>query len=68
MFTDPELARVGLNETEAKAKGIPYRIAKIPMAMVLRTMTLSETRGFMKALIDTKSDLTPRIPSLTHSH
>ena len=56
MFTDPELARVGLSETEAKARGIPYRLAKIPMTAVLRTRTLSETRGFMKALIDTQSD------------
>jgi pyruvate/2-oxoglutarate dehydrogenase complex dihydrolipoamide dehydrogenase (E3) component len=56
LFTDPELARIGLNETEAKASGIPYRLAKIPMAADLRTRTLSETRGFMKALIDTKSD------------
>jgi pyruvate/2-oxoglutarate dehydrogenase complex dihydrolipoamide dehydrogenase (E3) component len=56
MFTDPELARVGLNETQAKANGIPYRLAKIPMAADLRARTLSETRGFMKALIDTKSD------------
>jgi pyruvate/2-oxoglutarate dehydrogenase complex dihydrolipoamide dehydrogenase (E3) component len=51
MFTDPELARVGLSEREAKAKGIPYRLLKIPMASVLRTRTLSETRGFMKALV-----------------
>ena len=51
MFTDPELARVGLSEIEAKAKGIPYRLFKIPMASVLRTRTLSETRGFMKALV-----------------
>lgn len=56
MFTDPELARVGLNETEAKKQGIAYRLAKIPMVVVLRTRTLSETRGFMKALIDTESD------------
>ena len=51
MFTDPELARVGLSEGEARAKGIPYRLFKIPMASVLRTRTLSETRGFMKALV-----------------
>jgi pyruvate/2-oxoglutarate dehydrogenase complex dihydrolipoamide dehydrogenase (E3) component len=51
MFTDPELARVGLSETEASAKDIPYRLFKIPMAADLRTRTLSETRGFMKALI-----------------
>ncbi|WP_251106690.1 dihydrolipoyl dehydrogenase family protein [Alloacidobacterium dinghuense] len=56
MFTDPELARVGLNENEAKAQGIAYRLARIPMAVDLRTRTLSETRGFMKALVDTKSD------------
>jgi len=56
LFTDPELARIGLSESEAKARGIPYRLAKIPMATVLRTRTLSETRGFMKALVNTKSD------------
>lgn len=56
LFTDPELARVGLSEKEAKARGIAYRLAKLPMAAVLRTRTLSETRGFMKALIDTESD------------
>ncbi len=56
LFTDPELARVGLNEKDAKAQGVPYRLAKMPMASILRTRTLSETRGFLKALIDTKSD------------
>ena len=56
MFTDPELARIGLSETEARAQGIPYRLAKIPMKFVLRTRTLSETRGFIKALVDTSSD------------
>ncbi|MGB8355260.1 MAG: FAD-dependent oxidoreductase [Chthoniobacteraceae bacterium] len=56
LFTDPELARIGLSETEARAQGIPYRLAKIPMATVLRTRTLSETRGFMKALVATDSD------------
>ena len=39
MFTDPELARVGLNETEAKRRGVSYRVATIPMAAVLRTRT-----------------------------
>jgi len=56
MFTDPEFARVGLSETEAKERGISYRLAKIPIVAVLRTRTLSETRGFLKALIDTASD------------
>jgi pyruvate/2-oxoglutarate dehydrogenase complex dihydrolipoamide dehydrogenase (E3) component len=56
LFTDPELARIGLSETEAKARGIPYRLAKIPLAAVLRTRTLSETRGFLKALVASDSD------------
>lgn len=56
LFTDPEFARVGLSETEAKERGISYRLAKIPMAAVIRAHTLSETRGFMKALIETEGD------------
>jgi pyruvate/2-oxoglutarate dehydrogenase complex dihydrolipoamide dehydrogenase (E3) component len=51
LFTDPELAHVGLNESEAKTKGIHYRIVRLPMSLVLRTRTLSQTRGFAKALI-----------------
>jgi pyruvate/2-oxoglutarate dehydrogenase complex dihydrolipoamide dehydrogenase (E3) component len=51
LFTDPELAHVGLTESEARAQGVSYRIARMPMAKVLRTHTLSETRGFVKALI-----------------
>jgi pyruvate/2-oxoglutarate dehydrogenase complex dihydrolipoamide dehydrogenase (E3) component len=51
LFTDPELAHVGLNESEARAQGVPYRVAQMPMSLVLRTRTLSQTRGFMKALI-----------------
>jgi pyruvate/2-oxoglutarate dehydrogenase complex dihydrolipoamide dehydrogenase (E3) component len=56
MFTDPEFARVGLSETEAKQRGIAYRLAKVPMADVYRARTLTDTRGFMKALVDTESD------------
>jgi pyruvate/2-oxoglutarate dehydrogenase complex dihydrolipoamide dehydrogenase (E3) component len=56
LFTDPELARVGLTEKEAKAQGIPYRLFKIPMERVLRARTLSETRGFLKALVEVNGD------------
>jgi pyruvate/2-oxoglutarate dehydrogenase complex dihydrolipoamide dehydrogenase (E3) component len=51
LFTDPELAHVGMSESEARAKGVSYRIARMPMARVFRAMTLSQTRGFVKALI-----------------
>jgi pyruvate/2-oxoglutarate dehydrogenase complex dihydrolipoamide dehydrogenase (E3) component len=56
IFTDPELARVGCNESEARRDGIEYRVAKMPMAAVLRTRTVSEPRGFMKMLIGKDSD------------
>jgi pyruvate/2-oxoglutarate dehydrogenase complex dihydrolipoamide dehydrogenase (E3) component len=56
MFTDPELARVGLNESEAKRRGLVYRLAKMPMAAVLRAVALGETRGFVKMLINAESD------------
>jgi pyruvate/2-oxoglutarate dehydrogenase complex dihydrolipoamide dehydrogenase (E3) component len=45
-----------LSEREAKERGIAYRLAKIPMGSVLRARTLSETRGFMKALIQADGD------------
>src|SRR5437588_1146354 len=51
MFLDPELARVGYNETQARRHGTGYRLLTLPMAAVLRTRTLSEPRGFLKMLI-----------------
>jgi pyruvate/2-oxoglutarate dehydrogenase complex dihydrolipoamide dehydrogenase (E3) component len=56
LFTDPELARVGLNESEARKRGIAVRVATLPMANVLRTETTDETRGFMKVLVDAQRD------------
>ncbi|MDT7663385.1 MAG: hypothetical protein QOD04_2941 [Pseudonocardiales bacterium] len=56
MYTDPELARVGCNESEAARRGIGYRLLSLPMGAVLRTRTLSEPRGFMKMLIAADSD------------
>jgi pyruvate/2-oxoglutarate dehydrogenase complex dihydrolipoamide dehydrogenase (E3) component len=56
LFLDPELARVGLNETEAKARGIKYRLFKMPIAVVLRARATMEKRGFMKALVDPDTD------------
>lgn len=56
LFTDPELARIGLSETEANTQGIPYRLFKVPMEANLRARALMETRGFMKALVECDSD------------
>jgi pyruvate/2-oxoglutarate dehydrogenase complex dihydrolipoamide dehydrogenase (E3) component len=51
LFTDPQLAHVGLTEREAEGQKIAARVARLPMSAVLRTHTTDETRGFMKALI-----------------
>jgi pyruvate/2-oxoglutarate dehydrogenase complex dihydrolipoamide dehydrogenase (E3) component len=56
VFIDPELARVGLNESQARARGIAYRVATVPFDAAWRAWTLSERRGFMKTLIDAHSD------------
>jgi pyruvate/2-oxoglutarate dehydrogenase complex dihydrolipoamide dehydrogenase (E3) component len=56
LFIDPELARVGLSEVEAKKRAIAYRLATIPVAKVRRAVSLVETRGFLKALIGTEND------------
>ena len=56
MFTDPPLARVGLSEGEAQRQGIEARVAKLPTNTVLRTHTIDETQGFMKALVAARDD------------
>jgi pyruvate/2-oxoglutarate dehydrogenase complex dihydrolipoamide dehydrogenase (E3) component len=56
MFTDPPLARVGLNEGEAERRGIGTRVARLPMNSVLRAQATDETRGFMKALVAENDD------------
>ena len=56
LFTDPPVAHIGLTEREAQQRGIAVLVAKIPMPVVLRTRTMDETRGFMKALLDAHDD------------
>jgi pyruvate/2-oxoglutarate dehydrogenase complex dihydrolipoamide dehydrogenase (E3) component len=56
LFTDPEFARIGLSESEARTQGVAYRLFKVPMDAVLRARALSETRGFLKALVEAEGD------------
>lgn len=56
LFTDPQVAHVGLTENEARSRGLAFRMATLPMSAVLRTRTIGETRGFMKALIGYRDD------------
>src|SRR6266550_788313 len=52
VFIDPQLGRVGLTETEARAQHRNIRVAKLPMTSVARALEVDETRGFMKAIVD----------------
>jgi pyruvate/2-oxoglutarate dehydrogenase complex dihydrolipoamide dehydrogenase (E3) component len=55
MFTDPQLGRVGIDETEARKQGLEYKVARLPMSHVARAIETGDTRGFMKAIIDVKT-------------
>lgn len=56
VFIDPELGRVGINETDARRQGLAVRVAKLPAVAVPRARTLAETRGMLKAVVDAHSD------------
>ena len=56
VFIDPQPGQVGLTETEARTQGRNIRVARLPMAMVLRAIDVGETRGFMKAIVDRETN------------
>ena len=56
MFTDPQLARVGLSEGEAERRGVMVRVAKLPMDAVLGAQATDQRQGFMKALVGDSDD------------
>lgn len=55
VFTDPQLGRIGITETQAKEKGLNYKVAKISNLQVARCIETGDTRGFMKAIVDADS-------------
>jgi pyruvate/2-oxoglutarate dehydrogenase complex dihydrolipoamide dehydrogenase (E3) component len=55
VFIDPQLGRVGITEGQAKAQSHAIRVAKMPMSSVARASEVDETRGFMKAVVDSSS-------------
>ncbi len=55
-YVDPEIARVGLNETEAKAQSIAYEVHRFEMGELDRAITEGETKGFVKVLVQPGSD------------
>jgi dihydrolipoamide dehydrogenase len=56
VFTDPEIATVGMSEAEAADKGIAVKVGKFPFAASGRAMAISETSGFTKTIVDAKTD------------
>jgi len=56
VFTDPQLARVGLSEIEARERGIRYEVASYPFASIARAIELDETAGLVKVLVDPESE------------
>ncbi len=56
MFTDPQLGRIGLSESEAKKQNLDVKIAKLEMGHVARANEIGEKKGFMKAVVDAKTD------------
>lgn len=56
VFLDPELARLGMTETEARQSGRAIKVAKIQAAMIPRAKTQGETTGMLKAVIDADTD------------
>jgi pyruvate/2-oxoglutarate dehydrogenase complex dihydrolipoamide dehydrogenase (E3) component len=55
LFTDPQLGRVGLSETEAREQGRDVLVAKMPMSHVSRAVEVDEERGMIKAVVDAGS-------------
>lgn len=52
VFIDPPLARIGLNEDEARKQNLDVIIKKLPVMAIPRAKTLGETDGLLKAVID----------------
>ena len=56
LFTDPELGRVGMTESQAREAGFRLKVGRIPMSRVARAVELDETEGLMKVVIDADTD------------
>ena len=52
VFVIPSLAKVGMNETEAKAAGVSYKLAKLPVMAIPKAKILGNQSGLFKVLID----------------
>lgn len=51
VFTEPQLGRIGLSKNQAKEKGIPYRVSRLPARTIGRAQQTGETDGFVEVLV-----------------
>jgi pyruvate/2-oxoglutarate dehydrogenase complex dihydrolipoamide dehydrogenase (E3) component len=56
VFTDPQVAGVGISEREARERGVRFEVASMPFGNVARAIEVDETAGVMKALIDPQTE------------
>lgn len=54
IYGSPEIAAIGLTEREAKARGIDYKVSKVPLAAVGKALADGEREGFIKLIVDKK--------------
>jgi mercuric reductase len=57
IFTDPQVAGVGIDENEAKKNNIPYEVTSLPVAEIPRALAAKDTRGFIKLIRNPETDL-----------
>ena len=55
MFIDPQLGRIGISADEAREQKLDVKVVKLPMEHVARAIEVGDTRGFMKAVVDSKT-------------
>ena len=56
VYTDPQVAGVGLNEREARARGVAHEAATMPFGQIARAVETGETAGVLKILVDPASE------------
>ena len=56
LFIDPPLGRIGMTEDQARKSGLPVLVGRMPMKRVGRAKERSETQGFMKVLVDGRTE------------
>lgn len=56
VYSDPQLGRIGMSETEARAAGKKIRVARMPVSYIARAVETGDTRGLLKAIVDRETE------------